>query len=68
MLTPHQKQVAESLRRLRPQVTGVFDNLDFAVWSACVRSMATNLRIDERDSAEFRRLANEKPRLVERTG
>lgn len=59
MLTQLQQQTAQSLSRMRPKGKTLFEDLDFAVWTSCVRQMATILGVgvgDVDDLKEFRRL------------
>ena len=55
-LTQLQEQTALSLARMRPERGTLFEQLDWAVWSSCVKRMEETLGIGQGNLNEFRRL------------
>lgn len=61
-LTQLQEQTARSLARMRPErAKTLFEDLDWAVWTSCVRQMAKTLGLGtDEQLKEFRRLTRER--------
>jgi hypothetical protein len=59
MLTQLQQQTAQSLSRMRPAGDPkiLFNQIDWAVWSSCLRAMREGSGVQTPDFEEFRRLA-----------
>ena len=58
-LTQLQEQTARSLARMRPAAGTLFEQLDWAVWTSCVKRMEETMGIGQGNLNEFRRLTRE---------